>query len=271
MRSIRGALLAVSALLACDSRVAVTHAPAVSSMPTPAPPTVPAVHASGGPVEPLVAAPARRPGAWANNDPTDDLVPGPPDVLEDCDEQLAQAGVRYRRASLPVHAEHQGKLTCGAPQVLVYSRGPGGIAYDPPPLLTCPMALALASFEKILQEEALAEMHAPLVRIEQLGTYSCREIVAFPGWVSEHSYANAIDLSRFVFKNGVTVSVAHDFDQGDDAPKRSAGLFLRTISRRAYDEDVFSHVLTPFFNAAHRDHFHLDLARYRGDGTRPES
>jgi hypothetical protein len=42
------------------------------------------------------------------------------------------------------------------------------------------------------------------------------------------------------------------------------------VSQRAYDEEVFSHVLTPFFNAAHRNHFHLDLARYRGDGTRPD-
>ena len=35
---------------------------------------------------------------------------------------------------------------------------------------------------------------APVVRIDQLGTYNCREMAAFPGWVSEHSYANAIDL-----------------------------------------------------------------------------
>jgi hypothetical protein len=133
------------------------------------------------------------------------------------------------------------------------------------------MALALASFEKILQEEALRTFRSPVVRVTQLGTYSCREIVAYPGWVSEHSYANAIDLARFVLKNGVAVEVQRDFDFGEDAPKRPAGQFLRAISRRAFDEDVFSHVLTPFFNAAHRNHFHLDLARYRGDGTRPDS
>jgi len=27
-------------------------------------------------------------------------------------------------------------------------------------------------------------------------------------------------------------------------------------------------VLTPFFDRLHRDHLHLDLARYRVDGTR---
>jgi hypothetical protein len=28
-------------------------------------------------------------------------------------------------------------------------------------------------------------------------------------------------------------------------------------------------VITPFFDALHRDHFHLDQARYRIDGSRP--
>jgi hypothetical protein len=204
-------------------------------------------------------------------DPDDDLVVGPPDVLPDCEQQLARAGVRWRAATLPVHEERQSKIVCGAPQVVIYSRGPGDIAYAPQPLLTCPMALALASFERILQEEAARDFHSSVVRIDQLGTYSCRQIVAYPGWVSEHSYANAIDLARFVLKSGVTIDVQRDFDMGDDAPRRPAGAFLRGISRRAFDEDVFSHVLTPFFNAAHRNHFHLDLARYRGDGTRPET
>jgi hypothetical protein len=89
--------------------------------------------------------------------------------------------------------------------------------------------------------------------------------------VSEHAYANAIDLARFVLKNGTLVDVKRDFDRAEGVPLRPAGALLRAISQRAFDEDVFSHVLTPFFNAAHRDHFHLDLARYRGDGSRPES
>jgi hypothetical protein len=133
------------------------------------------------------------------------------------------------------------------------------------------LALALASFEKILQEEAESTMRSRVVKIRQLGTYSCREIAAYPGWVSEHSYANAVDVSRFWFKNGKMLDVVRDFDMGEDAPAKPAGAFLRNVSRRAFDEEVFSHVLTPFFNAQHKNHFHLDLARYRGDGTRPET
>jgi len=229
------------------------------------------VAVGGGPAEPMAPVPTHRDGAYANVDPADDWVVGPPEPRPDCEGDLARAGVKHRAASLPVHTEHRGKLVCGAPEVVTYVRGPGDITYEPTPLLTCSMALALASFERILQEEAARTFHSPVVRIEQLGTYSCREIAAYPGWVSEHSYANAIDLSRFILKNGTTIDVQRDFDKGEGPPARPGGAFLRAVSQRGNDEDVFSHVLTPFFNAAHRNHFHLDLSRFRNDGTRPET
>jgi hypothetical protein len=266
----RSSVLAFSIVLAaCDAPR--REAPLVAPAPAPVPARSPSLVVSGGPVDPPTQVPTRRPGAFANDDPADDLVVGPPDLVADCDDQLLRAGVDYRVATLPVHQERRSKIVCGAPQVVVYAHGPGGITYSPSPLLTCPMALALASFEKVIQEEAARAFHSAVVRIDQLGTYSCREIIAYPGWVSEHSYANAIDLARFTLKNGVSVDVRRDFDLGADAPRRPAGAFLRAVSQRGYDEDIFSHVLTPFFNAAHRNHFHVDLARYRGDGTRPET
>jgi hypothetical protein len=212
----------------------------------------------------------RPPGAYANIDPDDDLVVAPPDPRPDCAQELAQAGVTFRLARLPVHKE-KGGLVCGAPQVVTYLRGPGKITYDPIPTLTCGMALALASFERILQEEAESTMHSRVVRVTQLGTYNCREMAAYTGWVSEHSYANAIDLDRFVFKSGKVAGVLRDFDTGDETPAKPAGLFLHRVSQRAFDEEIFSHVLTPFFDAHHKNHFHLDLARYRSEGTRPQS
>ncbi len=214
---------------------------------------------------------ARLPGAYANLDPDDDYTIGPPAAFSECETELARAGITFRAASLPVHKGKGAKVECGAPQVVTYLRGPGKIAYNASPLLTCSMALALASFERIVQKEALTSFGSPVARIDQIGTYSCREVAAYPGTVSEHSYANAIDLERFVLKNGTTIEVLRDFDLGEGTPKKLAGSFLRAVSRRANDEDVFSHVLTPFFNADHRNHFHLDLARYRADGTRPQS
>jgi len=214
----------------------------------------------------------KKPGAYANVDPNDDFVVGPPEPIPDCEAELEKAGVKYAKATLPVHTEGKKvKITCGAPQVITYLRGPAKIAYNAPPLLTCGMALALAHWETMVDAEAERVFHSKVTQIEHIGTYSCREVAAYPGTVSEHSYANAIDIGHFVLKNGKKIDVLRDFDVGEDEPKKPTGAFLRVVSRRANDEDVFSHVLTPFFNATHRNHFHLDLARFRADGTRPQT
>jgi hypothetical protein len=223
-----------------------------------------------------VAAPApptttpRSPYAFANDDPDDDLVVAPPAPRPDCHEALAAAGVKFADASIPVHVEGKGRsrITCGAEQLVVYRGSPAGIGFSPTPILTCTMALALARFETVVQEEAERSFGERAVRITQLGTYACREMAAYPGWVSEHSYANAIDVESFVLKSGKQIRVLSSFERGDQTRTRE-GAFLRAISRRAYDEELFSSVLTPFFDARHNNHFHLDLARFRNDGTRP--
>ncbi len=223
------------------------------------------------------APPPRSPFAFANVDPDDDLVVAPPAARTDCHEALAAAGIDFVDARLPVHTEtfpphakkgHARKLTCGADQVVVYRGSPAHIRWPSPPILTCTMALALARFETLAQEEAKEHLGQPIVAIQHLGTYSCRDMAAYPGWVSEHSYANAIDVASFTLKNGREVSVLKHFQKGEKTSTREAA-FLRVLSHRAFDEEVFSTVLTGFFDRAHDNHFHLDLARYLTDGTRP--
>jgi hypothetical protein len=208
---------------------------------------------------------------FANVNPDDDFVVAPPDPRPDCHAALAGAGVRFSDAQIPVHQEGKGRsrLTCGAEQVVVYRGSPARIAFEPTPVLTCSLALALARFEAVVQEESVRALGERVARITQLGTYSCREMAAYRGWVSEHAYANAIDVETFVLASGKRVSVLRNFERGDETHTR-AGEFLRAVSRRAYDEGVFSNVLTPFFDELHRNHFHLDLGRYRNDGTRPQ-
>lgn len=246
--------------------------PTTPSIALPVPPEVTGHDARPSPAAPVeetkAPPPAPRPGAYANTDPDDDFDVGPPEAVSDCDEQLKTAGVKWAAAKIPVHTE-QTKLTCGAPQVVMYLRSPAKIAYEPPPILTCKMALALASWEKIISEEAERTLGSRVAKIEQLGTYNCRVIPTAPNTMSEHGYANAIDIGRIYLANGRNVDIYRDFDRGDGDPKTKNGMFLRSISRRANDEDVFSHVLTPFFDQAHNNHFHLDLARFRRDGTRP--
>jgi hypothetical protein len=243
----------------------------VSPAPTPPPVAVVALAEALDASAPPPKRP-RSPYAFANDDPDDDFVVAPPEPRADCHEALTAAGVKFTDARIPVHHEGKGRtqLTCGADQVVLYRGSAEKIAFDPPPVVTCTMALALARFETVMQEEAVRAFGERVVRITQLGTYACREMAAYRGWVSEHAYANAIDVESFVFKSGKRVSVLTGFERGDETRTR-AGAFLRAVSRRAYDEELFSNVLTPFFDELHKNHFHMDLARYRNDGTRPQT
>jgi hypothetical protein len=273
-----------STLAACampgEAQVPAAQAPAATtpgadsalSLPPPVPTAALSVPDPGAIQAPAPAPQApRSPFAFANDDPADDFVVAPPEARPDCHEALSAAGVRYAGARLPVHREGKGSspLTCGAEQVVVYRGSPAGIRFEPTPVVTCGMALALARFEVVVQEEAARSFGERVARVTQLGTYACREMAAYRGWVSEHAYANAIDVETFVLKSGKRISVLGSFERGDDTRTR-AGAFLRAVSRRAYDEELFSNVLTPFFDERHKNHFHLDLARYRNDGTRPE-
>jgi hypothetical protein len=203
----------------------------------------------------------------ADLDPDNDDLVAPPEPLLDCEARLEAEGVHFTSAALPLRTTRAG-FQCGSEQAVRYKRGPGRIRYDSRPVLTCGMALALARFERVLQEEAVAHFGRRVARIEQGGTYSCRTMARFRDFVSEHSYGNAIDLYAFTLDDGRRISVLSHFGRLDAEPKRVEGRFLRAVARRAYDENVFSVVLTPFFDSLHKNHFHVDLARYRVDGTR---
>lgn len=268
------AVLLGSACAAPETPDARTTAPAAapSSGPPPGAPassvSVPAsatTDGAGAPSEALPAAPPPEPGR-ADLDPDNDRVVAPPDAFADCAARLTAANVNTKPAELPLKRSSTGH-TCGAPQVVVYAGVPGGARIRPAPLVTCGMALALARFETILQEEAARELGSAVVSVTQGGTYNCREMARFD-LVSEHSYANAIDLKSFTLKNGRTVSVERHFGRPGVEPSQPEGRFLRALAHRLYDEGVFSVVLTEYFDRLHRDHFHLDLARYRIDGTR---
>jgi hypothetical protein len=129
------------------------------------------------------------------------------------------------------------------------------------------MALALAKFESTLQEAAEAAFGQRVARLRHIGTYNCRDMARFE-LVSEHSYANAIDISELVLANGRAISVERHFGRPSGEPRGPEGLFLRTLARGAYDDGIFSCVITEFFDSLHRNHIHVDLARYRVDGTR---
>lgn len=125
------------------------------------------------------------------------------------------------------------------------------------PVMTCPVALGYAFWDRhVVQPAALEELGERVSRVEHYGTFACRNLYGrAEGRRSEHAYANAIDVAGFRTGSGKRISVLRDFRRED--PR---GRFLRRVRDGACP--WFRSVLSPDYNAAHRDHFHLDHGRF---------
>jgi hypothetical protein len=128
------------------------------------------------------------------------------------------------------------------------------------PATSCAVAAALQVwFDQSVQPAARASYGQGVVQIAHLGSYSCRRLYGrSEGPWSEHAAANAIDISGFVLTDGTRISLAADWDG-----KETDEAFLTQVRDGACE--VFGTVLSPDYNAAHRDHLHLDQAA-RGFG-----
>jgi hypothetical protein len=204
--------------------------------------------------------------AGAGEDPT----PHAPPVAADCLSSLRASGARFSewavRPTLMPTATGR-RILCEVPSGLSLIRGGTGLRYQPRARVNCTFGLRLARFEEVLQVEAKLVLRSRVTKIEQLGTYNCRKMAAYPDLVSEHSFANAIDVSVFVLANGQRVVVERDWVPADRTTTKPAALFLRRLTRRLFDEQIFSVVLTPSYDRHHRNHLHLDGADYFVDGT----
>lgn len=206
----------------------------------------------------------------ADDDPTNDDVVAPPEPVPNCHARLEAAGIKFRLAHLPLTQAMRGIATCGCHDAVTVTQAPLGMNLQPKAVLSCQMALALAGLEQAIHEMAERYLGEKVRTLHQGGTYSCRKMARFD-LVSEHSYGNAIDVFAFTLESGKKVSVLSDYG-ALDAPKEShspRAQFLRAVASAAYDRDLTSVSLTPYWDALHRDHFHFDMARYRVDGSRP--
>lgn len=119
---------------------------------------------------------------------------------------------------------------------------------------TCEVVRAFAGWARYGVDRAARQMlGSPVVRIETMGSYSCRN-VAGSGRRSAHATGAAIDVSGFVLADGRRINLKRDWN-GGDAQVRA---FLRTAQDSACKR--FGTVLGPEYNRAHEDHFHLEGA-----------
>lgn len=152
--------------------------------------------------------------------------------------------------------------TCSYSGAVILTPGSPNARWRPAsPGVACPVAAALYLWERdIVRPAALRHFGKPLAAIDHFGTFSCRRINnrSSGNW-SEHARANAIDIAGFRLEGGKQVRVLGDWN-GDPA----SAAFLREVRDGACD--LFATTLSPEYNAAHADHFHLDQAA-RGGGV----
>ena len=170
---------------------------------------------------------------------------------EKCRSLLRRAGIRF--VALPPRGGGQ----CGYDDAVRFAAGGAlSVRYRPADLGTsCPVAAALALWEwHVVQPAALRHFGTRVEAVEHFVSYSCRRIFGrSEGAWSEHASANAVDIAAFRLADGRRISVVGDWKGGG-----AKALFLRDVRDGACR--LFATTLSPDYNAAHRDHLHLDQA-----------
>lgn len=167
-----------------------------------------------------------------------------------CAQALATSSLRYRP-----QADSPAGVQCPLRNTWRIERGEAQLSSSF--LASCPLAVAYALFEaQGLQPAAQRIFGQPVARVEHLGSFACRNVYGRKqGALSQHASANALDISAFRLADGRRIVLARDWQgSGDNA------LFLRQVRDAACS--AFNTVLGPDYNAAHRDHFHVDMGRW---------
>jgi hypothetical protein len=174
----------------------------------------------------------------------------------DCGRRLSGLDILYDRLD-PIKEGACGLLAPIRLNGFKGSQEPG-VSFSPAPTVSCKLADALHRwFHDVIQPSAKTYLHASVVRIATLSAYNCRTRYDNPFQrISEHAFANALDVSEFVTAKGERVSVLDHWSEGGER-----GVFLHKIHEGACE--IFGTTLGPEANGAHKNHFHLDMRERR--------
>jgi hypothetical protein len=117
--------------------------------------------------------------------------------------------------------------------------------------LSCELITRLPALSRLLRSHGVTRVHVN-------SSYRDQPRVSF------HTFGLALDIAAFDTKQGALV-VATDFEATPDvetcaaAPTTERGRALLALACALGHSGLFSSVLTPNYNAGHRDHFHLDV------------
>lgn len=181
---------------------------------------------------------------------------------DECEAELTLRGISFQRETAkgvlaPVRLK--GPLHGVTFRTNGNHDGDEGTIWD---IADCRLVLSLDDFSQILAAHDIVEVrHYSMYRRapkrwpdDKIGT--------------RHNGGLALDAAKFIKSDGTKLDVLDDFKGkryrkvcGKEAPKgkTEAARELRELVCSALDIGMFSVILTPNFNRAHRNHFHLEL------------
>ena len=180
------------------------------------------------------------------------------------DNACLSSGVVHQTNFIQSRSALGGPSECGAVHPFEMSgAGNGRVSMRPSAMLRCPMIPQVERWVTEVVEPAARRFYGqPLAELTVAASYACRPMNHVSGaQLSEHGYANALDISRFTLASGEVITV-----KGGWYGTSRERAFLRQVHDGACN--VFTTVLGPEHDANHRDHFHMDLAHHGRDGLK---
>ncbi|MFN3202582.1 MAG: extensin family protein [Bradymonadia bacterium] len=190
-------------------------------------------------------------------------VPGsadidPPPVMG-CIAEIERLGMNYALAGQPGESPAgRGDLECTIDTPIMLRSPVNGVSYryvthdTPQPMyVSCDLAAALHELSALLRE-------SDIVEVGHIGTYHCR-VISGTDTLSEHGRAAAIDIKWFRTADGEIYDVEDHWEHDTRNFSTEKGEWLFNLGQQMFNRGIFNIVLTPNFNAAHDNHFHVDL------------
>ena len=175
-----------------------------------------------------------------------------------CEAELGRRGIAFDRVPEARGVVAPLRLTGPLHGVTFRSNLPPAKARTSPyDIYDCRLVLALDDFANILARHDIVEV----VHLSVYRPVSSKVALKGPG--RRHSGALAIDAAIFKTNDGRTLTVERDFQPrrigARPCPGPKDGTELRHIACEAHEAQLFNVLLTPNFNWAHRNHFHLEV------------
>lgn len=172
------------------------------------------------------------------------------DPLGECTAELDARGVAWKKAARP-----------GIAKAVEITGALGGVvlsAIDQPLVIDCSLAVSL--------DEAGRYIKALGIDKATFSSAYSRRTVRGTNRPSKHSYGLAIDVHTFTGADLGTIRVDRDYEQGlgDEvdcvgAPITQGGAVLKVLQCQLVRSGLFHLVLSPDYDDAHHDHFHLEV------------